>query len=592
MRRHRAFEISTLLSLGAALLPGCDRFSPDDAIEDLVESEVLGHVVDNRGEPVAGVRIQLFDLADNPEFVEGSDVAAVQAYIDREAVLASTNALTSAETYGDGRFSITDAPASAFLATATIAGCTAGFAGFDEDTGILSLETLIEPSFDDGLKFSIPDFVVACAAAPEVGPEGNSDAAPPFDPPVAAASCDAETCTAAGGACESDACVLQCSPEACGESGGTCSEGQCLLPLCNADACAGLGGSCEADVCVLAAACVQADCAAASGTCSEDGTTCEIPPCLAAEADCAAAGGACSADGLSCELAACRSDAECSAGQPGAFCADPGDVALAECRPPAPGELVAPSEALGFTGLRVTDVAGNVIADASAGNEILDVATLADRLVRVQADYDGADTDAFLHVQSGSQLCPELPPTTDSIPIRIEGGAIVSDAGDFLELSLTGGYQKLQLSTSEIAGEPTADGQSFTIEVGDAMACAPPADPFIATLSWDAGPGEPADLDLSIWNAAGELVFVGSKQAAWGQLALEAKGPGPEVFVATDAAQGPFTVKVTFFSGKPRDIAAKLRIQRSVGGVALDDTFTVNVAKPKDVAEAGVFSAG
>lgn len=591
MRLHSSFGITTLLSFGAALASGCDLGETKDAIDDITKSEIGGRVVDNRGQPVAGVRVQLYDLADNQHFVEGSDPAAAAAYIDREAVLASTNAFASAQTDADGRFTITDDSVSAFLAVATVDGCTAGFAGFEEETGILNLETLIKPTFDDGLKFTIPDFVVACATPPEVGPEGNSDAAPPFDPPVADVTCDADSCTAAGGTCEGTTCVVACSPDACGESGGTCSEGQCLLPLCNADACTGLGGSCEADVCVLAAACDEAACVAASGTCSADGTTCDIPPCLAAAADCTASGGECSADGFSCELPACRSDEDCGAAQPGAFCSDAGDVQLAACNPPTPGELVAPAEALGFTGLRLTDLAGNVLADAGAGNQMLAATDLTDRLVRVQADYDGADTPAFLHVQSGSQLCPDLLPTTDSIPVRIVSGALLTDAGDFLELALTGGYQKLQLSTSEISGESTAAGQSFTIEVGDATACTPPADPFIATLSWQAGPGEPADLDLSVWNAAGDLVFVGSKQAAWGQLAIDAKGPGPEVFAATDAAQGPFTVKVTFFSGKPRDIAAKLRIQRSAGGVALDDTFTVHVARPKDVAEAGVFAA-
>ena len=95
----------------------------------------------------------------------------------------------------------------------------------------------------------------------------------------------------------------------------------------------------------------------------------------------------------------------------------------------------------------------------------------------------------------------------------------------------------------------------------------------------------------AVAQAAGDIVFVGKKDAAWGQLAHEGKGPGPEVFLGSDAGQGPFTVKVQFFSGKPREIEAKVRIIRTVGGAVLDDTFTSIVDHPKDVAEVGVFAA-
>ena len=84
-------------------------------------------------------------------------------------------------------------------------------------------------------------------------------------------------------------------------------------------------------------------------------------------------------------------------------------------------------------------------------------------------------------------------------------------------------------------------------------------------------------------------MFVGSKQAAWGQL-KDSKGPGPEVFESSDVSQGPFTIKVQFFSGKPRAIEGKVRILRSVAGEFMDDTFVFTVGRPKDVAEIGVFA--
>lgn len=189
-------------------------------------------------------------------------------------------------------------------------------------------------------------------------------------------------------------------------------------------------------------------------------------------------------------------------------------------------------------------------------------------------------------MQSGGQACPNLPPKTDFIAVELVDGHLAISQVAFLDLALTGGYQKLQLTTSQVLGEGE---RSFAVEIGEP--CAPPAHAFIATLTWDAGPGQPADLDLNVWNAAGELVFVGNKQAAWGQLALEGKGPGPEVFVSDDVTQAPFLIKVQFFSGKPRDIEAKLRIQRTASGQVVDESFTALVQRPKDVAEVGVFSA-
>jgi hypothetical protein len=353
--------------------------------------------------------------------------------------------------------------------------------------------------------------------------------------------------------------------------------------------CSGDGTTCDIPPCFAA----EADCTSAGGTCSEDGTTCEIPACLAAEADCTAAGGVCSEDGSTCNLPACNSDEDCQGGQPGAYCVNPGDLELAECKAPDPGEVVPPGEVLTWSAFRITDSEGNVLADASAGNQRIAIADVPeDGLVRIYGDYGGptvADTTtAYLHVQMGSQTCELFAPHADAFPVELVDAKLASGAGDYVEFVLSGGYQKLLLSNSEKLG---AGDMSYVIEIGEDT-CAPPQHPFIATLTWDAGPGKPADLDLNVWNAAGELVAVGSKQAAWGQLKGEDhKGPGPEVFEATDVSQGPFTIKVQFFSGKPRTIEGKVRITRTVAGEALDETFSFTVEHPKDVAEIGVFAA-
>jgi hypothetical protein len=527
---RRPLRAALGLGFGALVLAACAE------TKEVIGSDITGRVVDNHGQPVAGARVSLYSLLDNTHFVEGSDISSGEAYIDREAVLASDNSAASDETNADGSFEL-EAFANAFLAVVSKDGCVSGYAGFNAETGVLNIDTLITPDFKDGINFEIEGLVMACATPPEVGPDGNTDEAPPFEPPVEDVTCDTVTCEAAGGACEEATCVITCVAATCEAAGGECVSGECTMPSC-------------------------------------DPTACEE------------AGGECTADDATCTLPACSSDEACQSGQPGSFCENPGDVALATCRPPLPGECIPPEVLDGWTGFRLTDSADTVLADASTEGAVLDNASIPeDKRVRVSGEYIGDATTAYVMVQSGGSECSNFTPRTDYARVELVDGHLATDKGEFLEVALHGGCQKVQLSTSDVVGEGD---RSFIIEVGDR--CAPPAHPFTAILTWDAGPGQPADLDLNVWNAAGELLFVGSKQAAWGQLE-EGKGPGPEVFRSDDAAQGPFTVKVQFFSGKPRDIEAKVRIIRNVDGVLQDDSYVGIVSRPKDVTEIGVFAS-
>ncbi|HMI90212.1 MAG TPA: hypothetical protein VK509_02560, partial [Polyangiales bacterium] len=456
-------------------------------------------------------------------------------------------------------------------------------------TGVLSLSTLIKPSFKNGLSFSVPEFVLACAEPPaEVAPEGNTEECPPFEPePPPPPTCDSAMCVAAGGHCEGQACVITCAVASCEESGGSCVEGECVVPpTCNVSACSSAGGTCQGDSCVTPT-CDATACATSRGKCSADGRSCEIPTCFAAEIDCWTAGGICADDGASCELPACKSDEDCAAAQPGSWCDHPGEHGLAKCEPPVPDEIVPPVEALGWTELRITDSEGKLLADASeADRRIAGMDIPDDGVVRVYGKYSGSAETAYVQVQTGGQKCSRLRPRTDFFEVTLEDGVLTGSEEDYVELVLHGGCQKIQLSTSDVLGQGE---RSFVVDVGDS--CAPPRHAFIAILTWEGGRRRHADLDLNVWNGQGELVNVGRRQARWGWLRRHGRGSGPEVFESDDPTDGPFTIKVQFFSGRPRDVRGKLRILRTVDGEFRDETFTFTVRRPKDVAEIGVFKS-
>ena len=283
-------------------------------------------------------------------------------------------------------------------------------------------------------------------------------------------------------------------------------------------------------------------------------------------------------------MPACTSDADCEAGQPGAFCVHPGEVALAACHAPLPGEVCPPVAVQGWSGFRVTDTSGALLVDLSSESKHV-AAVPADGVVRVYGNYAGAATKVYIQVQSGGASCANAPPRSDFIAANLVGGELLTDKGGFVELALHGGQQRIQLSTSETLG---VGERSFVAEFG--APCAPPAHAFTAILTWDAGLDGSVDLDLNVWNATKKGVCVGHQQEAWGKL-RHSKGPGPEVFESDDVAQGPFTIKVQSFCGPARPVQGKLRIIRTIKGQLLDESYVFSVARPRDVAEIGVFAA-
>ncbi|HTL36644.1 MAG TPA: hypothetical protein VL326_26100, partial [Kofleriaceae bacterium] len=250
-----------------------------------------------------------------------------------------------------------------------------------------------------------------------------------------------------------------------------------------------------------------------------------------------------------------------------------------------PPEMMMMEQSHRWTEFRITDSEGNTLVDASKEDQRLASKDIPeDGLVRIYGKLDDSVDTAYVQVQSGGQICPKFPPRTDFLTVELDDGQLSSEENDYVELVLHGGCQKIQLSTSDVLGEGE---RSPVVDIGDR--CAMPRHPFLAILTWDAGRHRPADLDLNVWNGDGELVHVGRKQARWGWLGRHGRGPGPEVFIGDDARSGPFTIKVQFFSGRPRDVNGKVRIFRIVDGRIRDETFRFTVRHPKDVAEIGVF---
>src|SRR5687768_1652050 len=99
MLRRFPFGACTRAALGVALLSGCKEVA--DEVEDVVSSDVTGQVTDNRGQAVPGATIRLYNLLENTDFVEGGDLTSLEAYIDKEAVLASNNSVATAQTGAD-----------------------------------------------------------------------------------------------------------------------------------------------------------------------------------------------------------------------------------------------------------------------------------------------------------------------------------------------------------------------------------------------------------------------------------------------------------------------------------------------------------
>ena len=514
------------------------------------------------GEAVEGVTVRLFKLTENTDFVVGGDYESGEGLIDPAKVANSTNSAADATTGADGKFEISDVTVDAFLATATKDNCTVDIQGFDKESGVLSLDTLLKPDFESlSLAFTV-DFKISCADPPKnVKADGSAQDVDPVEPPAPDPQCSEDACVAAGGTCENDECKLPpyCSADVdcetiLGMTGSTCENPGTDTAACNPPP---------------VPDCDDTECADAGGTCDTTEDVCVIPP-----------------------QPACSTDEDCvvALGVEGAYCENPGDVDLAVCNEPDPNEIIPPAEPTGFTVFKIQDANGSDLLDASAAQETSYVLTQtqaeANEIVRVYGEYSGDEETAYVMVQTGSQKCSDLPPKIDFIEVAIVDGKLAGGKGDYVEVYMHGGYMKIQLTTSSTNGEGE---RSMLVEVGDE--CQPPSVPLTVILSWEVAEGERADVDLHTWNAAEEQCYYGRKTTDWGELDIDDRnGPGPEVFTVLDDSKGPFVVKVRYFSGWVSPLSGKVRvIYYNDSSGLVDNTFSFTLNDPGDIVDIGIF---
>ncbi len=134
---------------------------------------------------------------------------------------------------------------------------------------------------------------------------------------------------------------------------------------------------------------------------------------------------------------------------------------------------------------------------------------------------------------------------------------ITVSSGSFSEtLSITSGPNRIRLRANSAAGNT---GESAELVVfGDFTA------PDIEiTLTWNT---PTSDLDLHVWNPAGEESYFSNKSISDGYLDIDdQEGFGPETFTSTTATSGRYTVKVKCYS-LDRDVTSDATVQVQIKG--------------------------
>jgi len=214
--------------------------------------------------------------------------------------------------------------------------------------------------------------------------------------------------------------------------------------------------------------------------------------------------------------------------------------------PEAPGSVDPPEDDNGgddipepavaeWSSFVVTDKSGTVLADASGGSVVSDVACDASfpEVLEVSGQLDNASGDtAFLRMQFGSGDGAEF--RTMELPMAADG--TVQQA-----ISLTGGYSVLQLDADDSLD---GSGESYTATFCNQQD--PPAQELLLILSWDK---DDTDVDLHVTSQESEVAYYSLSQS-WGDLDIDdTNGFGPETFTSTPGTNGrDYNVQVHYYS--------------------------------------------
>ncbi len=151
------------------------------------------------------------------------------------------------------------------------------------------------------------------------------------------------------------------------------------------------------------------------------------------------------------------------------------------------------------------------------------------------------------------------PFTGDKAVLTLNGveREITVSSGSFSEtLSITSGPNRIRLRANSAAGNT---GESAELVVFGDFA----APDIEITLTWNT---PTSDLDLHVWNPAGEESYFSNKSISDGYLDIDdQEGFGPETFTSTTATSGRYTVKVKCYS-LDRDVTSDATVQVQIEG--------------------------
>ncbi len=266
------------------------------------------------------------------------------------------------------------------------------------------------------------------------------------------------------------------------------------------------------------------------------------------------------------------------------FCLE--DGTCGHCTPSAPDDDELPPVAqTQWASFLAFDLDEASLADATSEDVRLALSATAERtrVLLLRGQLVGGTGRAFLRIQTGASSCSEQEATTELLPVELDAdGRVVSEKGDFQAVPLTGGYQVLQLASSDAADALV----SHRITVGTRCALQP--NELKVIMSWNT---DGDDVDLHVWNRDGEETAYTNLDSSYGWLDIDdVWGFGPEVFTAKEGHDGDsYSVRVHYYRGDEQPDVT-VRVLQTDGTCLVDDTFLVTLTESWQWIDLGNFT--